>query len=125
MYEFVFENSADHGLSATVTYSITFIYESSFLEYEYTWIIWVIIGIAVIGMMIFFSNRRKRHQTYKPAYQLYQPYAPTQQTEKYSRYKQEQTQITQDTLMAKYCTYCGAQNEDNSSYCTNCGRILG
>ncbi len=121
LYEFVFENSGDHGLDATVTYSITFIYESSFQWDDYTWIIWVIIGIAVIGMIIFISNRRKRHQTYKPAYQPYQPYAPTQQTMESSGYKPSQTQITQDNMRAKYCTNCGAQNDDNASYCTNCG----
>ena len=119
MYEFVFENSADHGLGATVTFSITFIYETS-----YMWIVWVIIGIAVIGMIIFFSNRRKGQQTYKPAYQPYQPYAPTQQTMESSGYKPAQTQITQDTLIAKYCTNCGAQNDDNVSYCTNCGSSI-
>ncbi len=124
MYEFVFENSGDHGLDATVTFSITFIYESSSLGDKYTWIIWVIIGIAVIGMIVFFSNRRKRQQIYKPAYQPYQPYAPTQQTVESSGYKPAQTQITQDTLMAKYCTNCGAQNDDNASYCTSCGSSI-
>ena len=120
MYEFVFKNTANHGLGATVTYSITFIYETS-----YMWIAWVTIIIVVIGMIIFFSNRyKRRQQTYKPAYQPYRPYAPTQQTVEYSGYKPAQTQITQDTLMAKYCTYCGAQNNDNESYCTNCGSSI-
>jgi len=99
--------------------STTLTYEVKFPGVSIGLIIGIVIGvivvIAIIGGVIYSSNKKKKASMMPAAAQpgIYQPYAPAQPTE------QQPYAPAQPAVSAKVCSNCGALME--GSFCTSCG----
>ncbi|MHA1305075.1 MAG: zinc ribbon domain-containing protein [Candidatus Heimdallarchaeaceae archaeon] len=111
-YDFAFDNLNDNENDATVSVRITFTYEA-----QNTWLVWLIGIVAVVGIVAFVSSNKKKTTYTQQAYTQYSSSNQTQTTYSYP-------ESDYPPVSTKYCTYCGASNEDNAQFCTNCGSKL-
>ncbi|MHA1865594.1 MAG: zinc ribbon domain-containing protein [Candidatus Heimdallarchaeaceae archaeon] len=114
-YDFAFDNTNSEGVDANISYAIIrFTYEVT--NTSSNWIVWVIIIAAVVGLVVLIIVKRSKQTPVK--------YAPPPQYSSYDTSSTVHQTYQQPVTPSKYCTNCGATNEENAMFCTNCGAKL-